>query len=160
MKTMNIHEKAGTPRQRALPAQLPPLPVPFTRLLGPKNRKPFWQTMSRWNGWHRLTWPLLLAILLLLFIHSGPLLRLLDPAAAVLDAGLLSVLLLALLATLLFGLAARLLLYLVAPAVAGRARESYRRTFQLLSPCQQICVYAASYLGCLFAFVGVFTALL
>ena len=160
MNTMKTTTPAGGSRLRQLPATLPPAPTPFNRQVRQQQRRLLWALITHrvFRPW--LAWPAAITLLLLLFLYSGPLLRLLDPTAAVPDPGLLSVLAFAVLATLVLGLAARLLLWLVTPADTRNPHESYGKTFQYLSPCQKICICAGSYLGCLFAFVGVFTVLL
>ncbi len=159
MKTVNIIKRAELP-QPPRPAHLLHTTQPKTRGLRPHQLPLLRKRLTQWSGWPLLAWPAAIGVTLLLFFQSGPLLRLLDPTAAVLDAGLISVLLFALLATLVFGLAANLLLRLAAPSIARCRHELSDQTFQRLSPCQKICVCAGSYLGCLFAFVGVFTAVL
>lgn len=101
------------------------------------------------------------ALLCLLFIYSGPLIRLLDPSAGVLDAGILSIFLLDLFVVDAFVVAAWLLLRLIYSTLTG-GRASDLKT-DLFTKNEIPCLETKKLLtfwGFVLLFVGLFVVLL
>lgn len=97
-----------------------------------------------------------LMLVLSVFLFSGPLLRLLDPVAAVVDIGALSLVLLGLLAGLCFVTVSRWLLGLLWPVFREFNQHHFEPIFKSLRPWQKIVIY----LSCYFLLLSVFVACL
>lgn len=120
------------------------------------------RTVSRKGGW-RLLVPRVpiwwyLCMLLVLFLFSGPLLRLVDPVAAAVDVGTLSLLFLGLLAGLAFVAVGRWLLGLLWPVFREFGQHHFEPIFKSLLPWQKIVIYLVCYFLLLFAFVACWVA--
>ena len=125
------------------------------------------EEVHRWRFWHGTGWitasaGLLPVGLLSLFLWSGSLLRLADPTAGVLDAGIISVLLLALLAGSSIALLASLLLRLVRETLTGGFRwdEQTDGLTKRIRPCLEAKLCTATYWGLLLLLGWVFMGLL
>lgn len=90
---------------------------------------------------------------LLLFLAFPWLTRNVDAGAAPLDAGMLSLPLLAILSFLIFKSVTWLLLRSLWPAFANYAMRTFDKDFQLLSPGLRICVFLSFYLCLLLGMV-------
>jgi|GEM_PF-5249930 len=103
--------------------------------------------------WLRL-WPVLAAAsLFIVFARIGPLLRLADPTAAVVDIGALSLVLLAAVALATFLAVSRRLVGLLWPVLRDYQRNHFSNNFKSLSPWQKITFYLVVFFGLLYAFV-------
>jgi len=91
--------------------------------------------------------------LLLLVVYIGPLLRLADTTAAVVDIGVLSLVLLAAVALATFLAVSRRLLGLLWPVLRDYQRNHFSNNFKSLSPWQKITFYLVVFFGLLYAFV-------
>ena len=89
----------------------------------------------------------------LLFVLSGPLLRLIDPFAAAPDLGVLGLVLLGLLSGLGFIAVSRWLLGLLWPVFRDFRNYHFEPIFKSLLPWQKIIIYLACYFLLLYAFV-------
>jgi hypothetical protein len=105
----------------------------------------------RLGGYGRLLPALLIAFLL--FFQSGPLLRGLDAAAAVVDIGVLSLLLLAILALLAFVSLSHWLLQLIWPVFGHYRKFHFDNNFKSLLPWQKIIFYLSAFFLLLYALV-------
>lgn len=99
-----------------------------------------------------------LPLLLLLFLYSGPLLRLIDPTAAVMDIGALSLPLLALVAALGFVAISHWLLGLLWPVFRDFRKHHFEPIFKSLRPWQKIILYLCCFFLLLYAFVACLAA--
>lgn len=110
---------------------------------------------TRWlrQLWQRLQLALAVCGLLALFLHGGPLLRLADSTAAVVDAGALSLVLLAVVALAAFLAVSRWLIGLLWPVLRGYQRYHFSNNFKSLLPWQKITFYLVIFFGLLYAFV-------
>ncbi|RQP15264.1 MAG: hypothetical protein EAS52_15695 [Parapedobacter sp.] len=97
--------------------------------------------------------PVAVSALAFLFIHSGPLLRWLDPTAAAVDIGAISIVLLALAAVASFIAVSRWLLGLLWPVLRDYQRYHLSNNFKSLQPWQKISFYLVIFFGLLYAFV-------
>lgn len=109
------------------------------------------------HGRYRLgsTWklPLCMLGLLILQVWIGPLLRIVDPTAAVVDIGALSLTLLAVVALAVFVGVAHWLLGLLWPVLHQYGKHHFSNNFKSLQPWQKITFYLVIYFGLLYAFV-------
>lgn len=124
--------------------------VPRLLKYGPENfrtraGKPSVVRIKRW-------WPL--CILVVLFFYSGPFLRWVDPTAAVVDVGALSLPLLGGLAGLAFVEISRWLLGLLWPVYREFGRHHFEPIFKSLVPWQKIVIYLVCYFLLLFTLVA------
>jgi len=97
-------------------------------------------------------------MLLVLFLFSGPLLRLVDPVAAAVDVGTLSLLFLGLLTGLAIVAVSRWLLGLLWPVFREFGQHHFEPIFKSLLPWQKIVIYLVCYFLLLFAFVACWVA--
>lgn len=97
---------------------------------------------------------------LLLFMYASPLLRKLDPLAAVLDLGIISILFFSLLAYLTFIAISHWLLDILWPAFRTFYQQDFTHTFQKLPSWQKIIIYLISYFLLLYACIILLAALL
>jgi len=110
--------------------------------------------LRQWPGLRRWLHDVLaLAGLFLLLAHAGPLLRLADPTAAVVDIGVLSLVLLAVAALASFLAVSRQLVGLLWPVLRDYQRNYFPNNFKSLSPWQKITFYLVIFFGLLYAFV-------
>lgn len=93
-----------------------------------------------------------------LFLFCGPLLRLVDPVAAVVDLGVLSLLLLGLLAGVGFIAASSWLLGLLWPVFRDFRNHHFEPIFKSLIPWQKIVIYLGCFFLLLYAFVACLAA--
>ncbi|WP_257667196.1 hypothetical protein [Parapedobacter tibetensis] len=109
--------------------------------------------LGRWRlpDWLGLVGALL--IVLALFNWSGPLLRWLDPTAAVVDLGALSLVVLALVALAVFLAVSRWLLGLLWPVLRDYQKNHFANNFKSLQSWQKITFYLVIFFGLLYAFV-------
>lgn len=112
------------------------------------RRIPRWRILWRW-----LHTALALLGLFLLLAHSGPLLRLADPTAAVVDIGALSLVLLAVAALAAFLAVSRWLIGLLWPVLRDYRQHHFPNNFKCLLPWQKITFYLVIFFGLLYAFV-------
>ncbi len=91
--------------------------------------------------------------LFVLFARVGPLLRLADPTAAVVDVGALSLVLLAVVALAAFLTVSHWLLGLLWPVLRDYQRHFFSNNFKSLLPWQKITFYLVIFFGLLYAFV-------
>lgn len=110
------------------------------------------------SWWWRLSVPAFAA--LLLFLYAGPVLRTLDPVAAVLDIGVLSLLLLAVIALLGFIALSHWLLGLLWPVFRQFHKNHFSPVFKSLFPWQKIIIFLSCFFLLLYAFVLVFMAVM
>lgn len=96
---------------------------------------------------------LVVAALLILFVWSGPLLRLIDPLAAAPDIGVLGLTLLGLLSGLAIIAVSRWLLGLLWPVFRDFRNYHFEPIFKSLLPWQKIIIYLTCYFLLLYAFV-------
>lgn len=101
---------------------------------------------------------LVVAALLILFVWSGPLLRLIDPLAAAPDIGVLGLVLLGLLSGLAFIAISHWLLGLMWPVFRDFRNYHFEPIFKSLLPWQKIIIYLACYFLLLYAFVACLAA--
>lgn len=108
----------------------------------------------------KATKPLSLVItaLLILFMWSGPLLRLIDPLAAAPDIGVLGLTLLGLLSGLVFIAISHWLLGLLWPVFRDFRNYHFEPIFKSLLPWQKIIIYLACFFLLLYAFVACLAA--
>lgn len=106
-----------------------------------------------WRLLRRLRMALALFGPLALFLHGDPLLRWFDPTAAVVDAGALSLVLLAVVALGTFLAVSRWLVGLLWPVMRGYQRNHFANNFKSLLPWQKITFYLVIFFGLLYAFV-------
>lgn len=90
---------------------------------------------------------------ILLFLYCGPLLRLLDPTAAAVDIGALSLLLLGLLAGISFVAVSRWLLGLLWPVFRDFRNHHFEPIFKSLLPWQKIIIYLSCFFLLLYALI-------
>ena len=109
--------------------------------------------LYRYYLWTRLRDGLTVAGLLALLVHAGPLLRWLDPTAAVVDVGALSLVLLAVVALAAFLTVSHWLLGLLWPVLRDYHRHFFSNNFKSLLPWQKITFYLVIFFGLLYAFV-------
>lgn len=129
--------------------------VPEERIRVLKSRSAVCTTLTCNPG---LLFALTMAFLLI-FLFCGPLLRLIDPVAAVVDVGALSLLLLSLLAGLCFVAVSHWLLGLLWPVFRAFGRHHFVPVFKSLLPWQKIVIFLGCYFLLLFAFVACLLAL-
>ena len=98
--------------------------------------------------------------LALLFTFAGPLLRQLDPTAAAVDIGVVSLVLLALLALALFVGVSRWLLGLLWPVLRDYHHHHFTPNFKSLQPWQKLGFYLVIFFGLLYAFVCTLAAVI
>ncbi len=91
--------------------------------------------------------------LVFLLAHSDTLLRWLDPTAAVIDIGALSLVLLAVVALATFLAVSRWLIGLLFPVLRAYQKHFFSNNFKSLSPWQKITFYLVVFFGLLYAFV-------
>ena len=96
---------------------------------------------------------LLLVGLFTVLVHSGPLLRLVDPTAAVVDVGALSLVFLAMVALVAFLTISRWLIGLLWPVLRDYQKDHFSTNFKSLQPWQKIAFYLVMFFGLLYAFV-------
>ena len=110
---------------------------------------------SPWKRWIRrwLQTGMALFGLVVLFAHAGPLLRLADPTAAVVDVGALSLVLLVAVALAVFLAVSHWLIGLLWPVMRGYQRNHFSNNFKSLLPWQKITFYLVIFFGLLYAFV-------
>lgn len=96
---------------------------------------------------------LVVAALLIIFVWSGPLLRLIDPFAASPDLGVLGLVLLGLLSGLAIIAVSRWLLGLLWPVFRDFRNYHFEPIFKSLLPWQKIIIYLTCYFLLLYAFV-------
>jgi hypothetical protein len=101
-----------------------------------------------------------IATALVLFMYSGPLLRSADPAAAPVDPGILSLVLLAALALLAFVSISLWLLGLLWPVFRDYRKYHFSSNFKSLAPWQKIFFYLSTFFMLLYAFVYALSAVL
>jgi len=101
---------------------------------------------------------LVVAALLILFVWSGPLLRLIDPLAAAPDIGVLGLTLLGLLSGLGFIAVSHWLLGLLWPVFRDFHNYHFEPIFKSLLPWQKVLIYLACYFLLLYAFVACLAA--
>ena len=106
-----------------------------------------------WPIWRWLRSGMALVGLSALFAHIGPLLRLADTTAAVVDVGALSLVLLAVVALAAFLTVSRWLLGLLWPVMRNYQRNHFANNFKSLLPWQKITFYLVIFFGLLYAFV-------
>ncbi|MFB2121218.1 hypothetical protein [Parapedobacter sp. 2B3] len=106
-----------------------------------------------WPLWRQLQMAVASFGLLALFLHCDPLLRWFDPTAAVVDAGALSLVLLAVVALGTFLTVSRWLLGLLWPVMRNYQRNHFSNNFKSLHPWQKITFYLVIFFGLLYAFV-------
>lgn len=94
-----------------------------------------------------------LATLLVLLAWSGPLLRMADHTAAVVDLGALSLVLLAAVALAAFLAISHWLLGILWPVLRPYQKEHFTHNFKSLQPWQKITFYLVIFFGLLYAFV-------
>lgn len=94
-----------------------------------------------------------IAVMAALFILAGPLLRGLDPTAAAVDIGAVSLVLLALLALAAFIAVSRWLLGLLWPVLRDYQHHHFTPNFKTLQPWQKLGFYLVVFFGLLYAFV-------
>src|SRR5690606_21115904 len=135
------------------PGVEPPDLGPLRRQVHKLYRSYLWARLLRWPGWHRLRDGLTVVGLFALFAHSGALLRWLDPTAAVVDVGVLSLVLLAVVALAAFLTVSRWLIGLLWPVMRNYQRSNFSINFISLLPRQQITFYLVIFFGLLYAFV-------
>lgn len=99
-------------------------------------------------------------VALLLFLYCGAVLRYMDPAAAPLDTGVLSLPLLAILILLVFIAISLWLLGLIWPVFRKFPLTHFENQFKSLDPCQKICCYLAAFFLLLYAFIGCLHAIM
>lgn len=117
---------------------------PRTPSLASRLDRPLW-------GW--LGGGVALLGLFALFAHVGPLLRLADPTAAVVDVGALSLVLLAAVALAAFLALSHWLIGLLWPVMRGYQRNHFSNNFKSLLPWQKVTFYLVIFFGLLYAFV-------
>ncbi len=88
-----------------------------------------------------------------LLANSGTLLRRVDPTAAVIDIGALSLVLLAVVALANFLAVSRWLIGLLFPVLRAYQKNHFSNNFKSLSPWQKITFYLVIFFGLLYAFV-------
>lgn len=98
--------------------------------------------------------------LLILFLCSSTVLRLVDETAAPLDAGILSAILVAILAFLLFKALTWWLIENIWPVLGNFSKEQFHSHFNHLSSCQKIIIYLSFYLLLLYGFICTLIAIL
>lgn len=98
--------------------------------------------------------------LLVLFLCSSTILRLIDTNAAPLDAGILSAILLAILAFLLFKALTWWLIENIWPVLGNFSKEQFYAHFNHLSSWQKIITYLSFYLLLLYGFIFTLIAIL
>lgn len=132
--------------------------IPFTRWPRLENRVhplsiPSFASMRtrQVSAWLRIG--LLLVGLFTVLVHSGPLLRLIDPTAAVVDIGALSLVFLAMVALVAFLTISRWLIGLLWPVLRGYQKDHFSTNFKSLQPWQKITFYLVMFFGLLYAFV-------
>ncbi len=105
--------------------------------------------------WPAFTYRLALscAFIFILFLYCGPLLRRADPVAAVVDPGVLSLLVLATLSLLLFISISLWLLGLIWPVFRDYRRYHFSSNFKSLTPWQKIAFFMVAFFLLLFAFI-------
>jgi len=108
----------------------------------------------------RHKWLLALAMASFAFYCSGPALRYLDAAAAVVDIGILSLLLLSVLALLGFIGISLWLSNLLWPSFRSFRKQHFEHHFKTLEPWQKIAFYMAAFFLLLYACVACLAALL
>ena len=112
-----------------------------------------WSSPRAWPIWRWLGTAIAMIGLFVLFAWVGPLLRLADPTAAVVDIGALSLVLLAVVALAAFLAVSRWLLGLLWPVLRGYQQNHFSNNFKSLSPWQKITFYLVIFFGLLYAFV-------
>ena len=110
--------------------------------------------LRKWPLWRWLSKGLALLGLFVLFARVGPLLRLADPTAAVVDIGALSLVLLAVVALATFLTVSHWLLGLLWPVLRDYHRHFFSNNFKSLLPWQKITFYLVIFFGLLYAFVA------
>lgn len=101
-----------------------------------------------------------LVFFFLLFWYGGPALQQADPAAAVADPGVLSLVLLALLCLLTFTALSFWLLGLLWPVLNDYRKYHFQKNFKMLLPWQKLLFYLSAFFLLLFAFVCCLLAVL
>ena len=94
-----------------------------------------------------------IAVMALLFVHAGSVLRWLDPTAAAVDIGAISLVLLALVAVAAFISVSRWLLGLLWPVLRDYRNHHFSNNFKSLLPWQKVSFYLLVFFGLLYAFV-------
>lgn len=96
--------------------------------------------------------------LFILFEKAAPMLRLIDPTAAVLDIGSFSLVLFGALALVTFLSVAHWLIGLLWPVIRQYQKHHFHNNFKSLQPWQKIMFYLIIFFGLLYAFVCCFAA--
>lgn len=104
--------------------------------------------------------PLILLAALVCFFYGLPLIRLADPAAGIIDAGVLSLLFIALLALLVFVAASLCLQGLIWPGLNKYRKQYFQQHFNSLQPWQKILFCMGAFFLLLYAFVCCLAAVL
>lgn len=125
-------------------------PVPTWRKL---STRPVWDRPFRYRLGYAWKLPIFILGLLTLQVWLGPLLRVVDPTAAVVDIGALSLVLLAVVALAVFVVVAHWLLGLLWPVLRHYYNHHFPNNFKSLQPWQKITFYLVVYFGLLYAFV-------
>lgn len=116
--------------------------------------------LSKWElplGRSLLVW-LVLPLVVLTFIISGPVLRLVDPFAASPDIGILGLLVFGILSGLAMVIISRWLLELLWPVFREFRKHHLEPIFKSLLPWQKLIIYLACYYLLLYALVACLTA--
>lgn len=127
-----------------------PPPVPTWRKL---SVTPPWRKLHPFPLGSSLAMALFVAGLVALLAWSGPLLRMADPTAAVVDLGALSLVLLAVVALVAFLSVAHWLLGILWPVLRHYPKHHFPHNFKSLQPWQKITFYLVIFFGLLYAFV-------
>lgn len=115
--------------------------------------RPPWRPLYNRFWANRLAMVLCFAGLLSALIWSGPLLRMADPTAAVVDLGALSLVLLAVVALVAYLSVSHWLLGLLWPVLRDYPKHHFSHNFKSLQPWQKITFYLVIFFGLLYAFV-------
>ncbi|SEN21302.1 hypothetical protein SAMN05216436_11328 [bacterium A37T11] len=126
------------------------------------ERKRRWLNVRHWQGWTVLGTLAQVIVLIILFLYSGPLLRLIDPTAATLDIGVLSAVLLAILVVDAFVVLAWLLLLLVRHTLTEFYEwdDEHEYLKKRISTCLEVKILTGIFSGLVLLFWSVFLVLL
>ena len=100
-----------------------------------------------------------IAVVVLLFLCFPAIIKITDPVAAPLDAGALSLVVLAISSVLIFKTVTGWLIRIIWPAFAKYSENHFEENFNSLSPLQKVCIYLGFYLAILLLFVLALAAL-
>ncbi|SEN01622.1 hypothetical protein SAMN05216436_110111 [bacterium A37T11] len=126
------------------------------------NRQLRWMRFWNWKDWTLVLALCQTGLWMGLFLWAGPLIRLLDPSASVIDTGILSEMLLVLLLVYVGVLSAWLLLRLVRDTLTGfyEWNNDQQEFTKKISTCLEAKIIAISFWGLILLFVGLFLGLL